>query len=146
MRTVEETVPARLATMPGWLIGQLSLKSYRILSERLAEAGHRPYDYRLLGALEERGPCSQATLGRLTGIDRSDVVGALDRLGEQKLIKRSPDPEDRRRNVVAVTAAGVRRLRRLDGVVEGVQDELTAGLSKAERATLVRLLQRILTD
>jgi hypothetical protein len=32
--------------------------------------------YRLLAALEERGPIGQADLGRSTSVDRSDVVTA----------------------------------------------------------------------
>jgi MarR family transcriptional regulator, lower aerobic nicotinate degradation pathway regulator len=142
----DQTVPERLGTMPGWLLGQASQRAYRLLSDGLGGAGFRGYDYRLLAAVEERGPASQVDLGRWTGIDRSDVVASLDRLSEPKLIKRSPDPDDRRRNVVAITPAGVRTLRRLDKIVEGVQEEITAGLTKAERATLVRLLTRLLAS
>jgi DNA-binding MarR family transcriptional regulator len=98
------------------------------------------------GTLEEFGPASQAALGRRTGIDRSDVVAALNDLASRGLIQRSPDPADRRRNVITITPAGRRQLRRLDGVLAGVQDKLLAPLSPAERQQLTRLLVRIVEN
>lgn len=143
MRPAEKPAFAQLAEMPGWLVGQASLFSHRLLTDRLAAEGARGYHYRLLAALEESGPISQADLGRRTGIDRSDVVAALDELDSDGLIARTPDPVDRRRNVVTVTAAGKRRLKKLHRIVDEVQDAFVAPLTAAERKTLVRLLGRI---
>jgi DNA-binding MarR family transcriptional regulator len=44
--------------------------------------------------------------------DRSDVVAAITELAEQGSVERTPDPDDRRRNMVALTTAGDRQLRR----------------------------------
>lgn len=143
MGPAEKPAFAQLAEMPGWLVGQASLFSHRLLTDRLAAEGARGYHYRLLAALEESGPISQADLGRRTGIDRSDVVAALDELDSDGLIARTPDPVDRRRNVVTVTAAGKRRLKKLHRIVDEVQDAFVAPLTAAERKTLVRLLGRI---
>ncbi|NYE69135.1 MarR family winged helix-turn-helix transcriptional regulator [Microlunatus parietis] len=144
MSPAEKPAFAQLAEMPGWLVGQASLFSHRLLIDRLAEEGARPYHYRLLAALDEAGPLSQADLGRRTGIDRSDVVAALDELVAAGFMERAPDEADRRRNVVTVTGAGKRRLRKLHRLVNEVQDEFVAPLTAAERKTLVRLLGRIL--
>lgn len=144
MSPAEKPAFSQLAEMPGWLVGQASLFSHRLLVDRLAEEGARPYHFRLLAALDESGPLSQAELGRRTGIDRSDVVAALDELVADGLIERTPDEADRRRNVVTVTGTGKRRLRKLHRIVTGVQDEFVAPLSAAERKTLVRLLGRLL--
>jgi MarR family transcriptional regulator, lower aerobic nicotinate degradation pathway regulator len=77
-------------------------------------------------------------------MNRSDVVAAVNELVEQGLAERTGDPADRRRNIVTMTAAGAARLQRLDAVLAGVQDELLAPLSPAERAEFARLLTRIL--
>jgi DNA-binding MarR family transcriptional regulator len=58
-------------------------------------------------------------------------------------LERTPDPADRRRKLVAITAAGRRRLHKLDAVVAQVQDDLLADLSPAQRKHLVRLLTLI---
>ena len=134
----------RLADKPTWLISRAFAHSHRLLTEGFAGAGVRGYHSRLLAALDEFGPASQAALGRRTGIDRSDVVAALDDLAERGLAQRSPDPEDRRRNVVTITKAGTRELAKLDKVLAGVQEKLLAPLSAAERKQLIRLLTRLL--
>ena len=76
-------------------------------------------------------------------MDRSDVVAALNELEADDLVERAPDPDDRRQKIVSITAAGRRRLKKLDEVVGSVQQELLAPLSSAERAQLIGLLGRI---
>jgi DNA-binding MarR family transcriptional regulator len=97
----------------------------------------------MLAALEDLGPASQATVGRRADMDRSDVVAALNELEADDLVERAPDPGDRRLKIVTITAAGRRRLKKLDEVVGSVQEQLLAPLSAAERVELVRLLGRI---
>jgi MarR family transcriptional regulator, lower aerobic nicotinate degradation pathway regulator len=130
--------------MPTWLISRAYAHSHRLLVEGFASAGVRGYHYRLLAALEEFGPASQAALGRRTSIDRSDVVAVLNDLAARGLIERAPDPVDRRRNVITITPAGTEQLRALDEVVAGVQEKLLAPLSPADRTRLVRLLTALL--
>jgi DNA-binding MarR family transcriptional regulator len=135
---------SRIVEMPSWLIGRASAYSHRLLVEGFAAADARGYHHRLLAALQEFGPASQAALGRRTGIDRSDVVAALNELADRGLIQRSPDPDDRRRNIITITPAGTEQLRTLDQILAGVQDELLAPLSVADRTKLIRLLTRLL--
>ena len=138
--------PARLNNRPSWLISRAYARASRLLSERFeAEgAGLRGYHFRLLAALDEWGPASQAELGRSTGIDRSDVTAALSELESQTLIERAVDPDNKRRNIVGITRAGTKRLAVLDQVVTAVQDQLLASLSQAQRKQFVTLLHRIL--
>ncbi|MCW3064802.1 MAG: MarR family transcriptional regulator, partial [Solirubrobacterales bacterium] len=135
---------SRILEMPTWLITRAYAYSHRLLAEGFAAADARGYHYRLLAALEEFGPASQADLGRRTSIDRSDVVAALNELADRGLIRRSPDPDDRRRNIVTITPGGTEQLRTLAQVLTGVQDQLLAPLSPAERTQLTGLLTRLL--
>jgi MarR family transcriptional regulator, lower aerobic nicotinate degradation pathway regulator len=144
MTPAGDAVPARLTQKPTWLISQTSMHAHRLLTDGLATAGSRGYHYRLLAALQEFGPASQARLGRRTGMDRSDVVAALNELAGHGLVERAPDPADRRRNIITITPAGAAHLRRLDSVLDDVQDELLAPLSPAERQQLIHLLTRVL--
>ena len=144
MTPAGDAVPARLTQKPTWLISQTSMHAHRLLTDGLATAGSRGYHYRLLAALQEFGPASQVRLGRRTGMDRSDVVAALNDLAGRGLVERSADPTDRRRNVVTITPSGAAHLLRLDGVLAGTQDELLAPLSAAERNLLAGLLTRVL--
>jgi MarR family transcriptional regulator, lower aerobic nicotinate degradation pathway regulator len=143
MMTGDQAPHARLRRTPSWLINQASAHSHRLVTARFAAADARGYHYRLLAALAEYGPASQAELGRRTGIDRSDVVAALNELADKKLIERSSDPTDRRRNIITITPEGSRRLAHLDGVLAQIQEDLCAPLSHPEREELIRLLTRI---
>jgi DNA-binding MarR family transcriptional regulator len=144
MTTAEDATPARLLEKPSWLISQISMHAHRLLTGALATAGSRGYHYRLLAALQEFGPASQVALGRRTGMDRSDVVAALNELAGRGLVERSPDPADRRRNVITITVDGTAHFERLDRLLSGAQDELLAPLSPAERELLTGLLTRVL--
>jgi MarR family transcriptional regulator, lower aerobic nicotinate degradation pathway regulator len=137
------TVLRRVAGQPTWLLSRANARAQAILRDAFDAEGVRGYHFRLLAALDEHGPASQADLGRLTGIDRSDVVAALNDLVADGLASRRPDPADGRRNVVAITARGVDVLQRLDAVLAGVQDVVLGPLTDRERTTLVRLLAKL---
>jgi DNA-binding MarR family transcriptional regulator len=141
---VEET-PARLAATPSWLLTQLAVHAHRLSSDGFGEVGARGYHFRILAALDEFGVASQAELGRRCNMDRSDVVAAINELAEQGLVERTPDPNDRRRNMVTLTTAGDRQLRRMGRALDKVQDELLRPLPAEDRQTLTRLLTQLLT-
>ena len=139
----DDARPATLMAKPSWLISEASRLAHPLITDKLATAGSRGYHYRLLAALQEFGPASQASLGRRTAMDRSDVAAAVNELAGRGLASRTPDPADRRRNVISITPAGAAHLRRLEELLVGVQDELLTPLSPPERQQLVRLLGRI---
>src|SRR5262245_13321333 len=137
------TAPSRLRAQPSWLINQLALPANRLVNEALAAAGARRYDYSLLAALDALGPASQADPGRSPALDRGDMVALVNQLAANGYVKRSPDVTDGRRNVITITQAGRRRLRKLEGLLAREQDKLLAPLSVQERATLTALLTRL---
>jgi MarR family transcriptional regulator, lower aerobic nicotinate degradation pathway regulator len=145
MTAADNATPALLTGKPTWLISQAATHAHRLLSDRLATAGARGYHFRLLAALEEFGPASQASLGRRTEMDRSDVVAAINELTAEKLVERTTDQADRRRNVITITGKGRTRLRRLNDLLIGVQAELLAPLTLDERQELATLLSRVLS-
>lgn len=144
MDTADRTAPERLRALPSWLVNQAALLATRLVTDELAGLGLRRHHYSLMTALDEIGPASQADLGRRTTIDRSDVVATVNDLAELGFVERTPDPTDRRRNVVSLTPAGRRRLRQLDRRLAAVQDELLAPLTTRERTQLVDLLTRVI--
>jgi DNA-binding MarR family transcriptional regulator len=113
------------------------------LTEAFAAEGLRGYHFRVLAALDQYGPGSQADLGRRTGIDKSDIVATLNDLVSSGLAQREPDPADGRRNVVTLTEPGARALDRLDTVLDDVQEVVLAPLTANERETFMRLLAKL---
>ncbi|MEU7873422.1 MarR family winged helix-turn-helix transcriptional regulator [Dactylosporangium sp. NPDC049140] len=141
------SLPARIGDRPTWLISRTFARSSGLLAAGFEASGHglRSYHYRLLAALEEFGPASQADLGRGTGIDRSDVTGALSELESRGLVERSVDPEHKRRNVVTITPAGLEQLLELDQVIDDVQEQVLRPLTDAQRRQFIALMTTLLT-
>ncbi|WP_030510637.1 MarR family winged helix-turn-helix transcriptional regulator [Microbispora rosea] len=141
MRHQPDRTPDRVKDRPTWIVSRVFARSSALLAAAFeAHAdGLRSYHYRLLAALEQWGAASQADLSRGTGIDRSDVTGGLTEMEGRGLIERRPDPEHKRRNIVTITEAGRQALLRLDDIVDGVQAELLAPLSPAQRKQFIEL-------
>ena len=138
-----QETPERLRRRASRLLSHVTMQSDRLVTDGLAKVDARRWHYAVLASLEEFGPGSQATLSRRTGIYRSDMVGVLNELAERHLVERAPDPGDRRRNVITITAQGRRQLGRLDKVLDDLHEELLAPLLPAEREQLMELLTRL---
>ncbi|MGC5165874.1 MarR family winged helix-turn-helix transcriptional regulator [Luteimicrobium sp. DT211] len=134
--------PARLRALTSWQASRVSTIGAR------ATARHMPLsarsDFAVLAALEEYGPLSQAGLGRRLGIDRNEISGIVTRLDSAGHVDRTPDPDDRRRNVVTLTTAGGRRLVAIQDAANRAQAELLAGLDAHEQQQLHALLTKVL--
>jgi DNA-binding MarR family transcriptional regulator len=135
--------PARIRVLPSWLLGRAAARGHRLVADALAREGMRMMHHAVLAAVAERGPVSQADLGRMLHVDPKDMVAIIDDLHRDGLIARAPDPVDRRKNAISISAAGSRRLRRTEKLGDEANDELTAALTPAERNQLVELLARI---
>jgi MarR family transcriptional regulator, lower aerobic nicotinate degradation pathway regulator len=137
--------PQRLRRLPSWLASELARRGAARVGEALAQEGVRKQHFAVLTSLSEQGAASQAALGRRLWIDRSDLHALLAELERDGWVARVRDPEDRRRNVVTLTAAGRATLRRLDKRVDAAQTALLESLSVSERRELVKLLERAIS-
>lgn len=140
-----DRTPDRLKDRPTWLLSRAAARASALLTSGFADHGEglRSYQYRLLAALEQWGAASQADLGRDTGIDRSDITAAVGDLESLGLVARDVDPSHRRRKIVSITPAGSARLRRLDVVLDAIQDEFLAPLSPTQRKQFSAIMLRL---
>jgi DNA-binding MarR family transcriptional regulator len=137
------TPPRRLTKLPSWLAGQAAQRAARLVGEALGEEGFRRHHFAVMTALAEDGAASQAELGRRVWLDRSDLHAVLNELERDGLVARKQDASDRRRNLVELTPAGVRTLKRLDARVDAAQEAFVAPLNADERRELMRLLAAV---
>jgi len=100
----------------------------------------------VLAVLARRPGASQRTLGDELDLDRSTIADLVARLERRGLIERRRHADDRRKNTLALSAAGVAELERLRPRVDAVEHALTGDLTATERAELRRLLRAVLHD
>jgi DNA-binding MarR family transcriptional regulator len=130
--------------VPSWLLTQTAAHAHRLVAEELGAVGARGYHFRLLSSLIDDGPASQAALGRRTSIHLSDMVATLNELQDGGFVARSPDPADRRRNVITITEAGRARAADLGRTVDAVQERLLSPLTRQERRDFTATLRKLL--
>jgi DNA-binding MarR family transcriptional regulator len=135
--------PRELASRPSFLLKRLGMISKEKTVDAFEDAGAVPYDYAVLAVLAQGACATQAHIADSLNYDRSYLVGLLDELERRGLIERRRDLNDRRRHVVTLTKAGAQELVRLRELVEGVESDLFAPLTAAERKTLQGLLAKL---
>lgn len=125
-----------------------------VLLSRLARVMHRRSTEHVLGMrvkqfgtlcyIRDRSGVLQQELGEALYMDPNNLVLLLNDLEAHGWIERRRDPDDRRRHIVGVTAAGVRAIEEAEQSMESVEDDVLAGLSAKEREHLRRLLDKAL--
>lgn len=129
----------------GILFADVTRMFWRRLDLGLAAAGLdlTSGEARVMITLEETRGLRQAQLAERMHIEPMTLVGFLDRLETRTLVRRVPDPADRRAKLVEPTEAGRAATARIRAISAEVRARLTAGLGEAEVATLRGLLQRV---
>ncbi len=90
----------------GRLLRVADLTFNRALRDELSRDGVTFSQYQHLWQLWIEDHLAQVELSRRIGIEESSSTAAIDQLEQKGLIRRSRDPKDRRRIIVALTAAG----------------------------------------
>lgn len=106
--------------------------------------GLRSGSYSTMALIAANPGCAQSDISRETGLDKSIVVALVDELETRGLAQRDRSREDRRRNVLTLTEAGVALLEDMNDVVRAVEGPIREALSSEEMETLIRLNRKAL--
>ncbi|HVX33438.1 MAG TPA: MarR family transcriptional regulator [Solirubrobacterales bacterium] len=120
----------------GYLLKRAHLGFGALVSEALDPLGIDNREWAVLISLDDRQPRSQAELATLIGIDRTTMVALLDSLQRKGLVDRRPHADDRRKNVIEITASGRDLRKRAARTVDAVERRFLAVLGEDEAARL----------
>src|SRR5713101_7531592 len=127
-----------------WLV---MMKTHRAL-ERLAiqsiessEVGLS--DFAIMEMLLHKGPQPVNEIGRRIQLTSGAITAAVDRLESCDLVTREAHPTDRRARIVRLTARGEAQAAKVFAGHKTAMDLAASGLSKNERAMLIRLLKKL---
>ena len=124
----------------GVLAADISRMMRTEFDRRVAAHGVTRAQWMVLARLARRPGCTQTELADMMEVERATAGRLLDRLEENGLVRREPDPEDRRVRRVYPTAVAERDQAKMQLIAEGLADEALADLSAAERETLTALM------
>ncbi len=124
------------------LVHELQSTSKR-MDARLGVTGPQRLVIRIVG----RNPgMSAGELAAVMHVHPSTLTGVLARLAERKVLSRRPDPRDRRRMLLELTAAGRRMDTRQAGTVEAAVRRALARLSGPTQAHARRALEVLIGE
>jgi DNA-binding MarR family transcriptional regulator len=101
----------------------------------------------VLHNLRRAEPRYRSTPGKLSdrlGLSSGAMTNRLDRLEAEGLVRRLPDPNDRRSVVVELTDEGLQRWREATGRQARVEADIASTLDDREKTQLDSLLRRLL--
>jgi DNA-binding MarR family transcriptional regulator len=109
-----------------------------------ATSGVLAFPSYVLGRLHQKTRAVVEQVADRAHMDRSDLVRLLDGLEARGLITRERDPDDRRRHVLALTAAGTRCLEQATTAAHSATTRAFAALTQDELCTLHHLALKAL--
>ena len=127
----------------------ISRRLQRLLDETLSAHGLSHGEWKVLSSLRWAGEPyrrSAGDLARIADLSSGAMTNRLDRLEEAGLVRRRPDPDDRRGVLLELTDKGRRLWEKTVGTQAEKEALLAAALTKRELEQLNGLLRRVLVE
>jgi DNA-binding MarR family transcriptional regulator len=125
-----------------WLLSRASHSLTTEMTAALEDSGISPREHSVLAAAMT-GDFTQTELARMVGLDKTTMVVTLDELEAAGLAERRPSSTDRRARVIAVTAAGERKVKEAEKVLDRVREDVLATLPEPDREVFLRALGQL---
>ncbi len=130
----------------GHLIRRLHQQSVAIFQAQTQAAGFdlTSVQFAALNAIAQQPQIDQASLATAISFDRATIGGVIDRLERKELVQRVVCNQDRRARRLCLTAQGEQLLAACGPVVDALQDDILAPLSRSEREAFLTLASKAL--
>jgi DNA-binding MarR family transcriptional regulator len=128
----------------GHLLRRAHQRATALFLEVMDEIEITPTQYAALVKIADRGEISQNHLGRLIAMDPATSQGVIRRLEARGLITLRADPDDRRRTLLSLSAAGRRLLPAAIARGRAITAGTLAPLDAGERAVFLGLLKKLI--
>lgn len=138
--------PGPITHWIGFTLIRSAHRARECVEAALEPLGFRGRHHAVLLVLQSEGALSQVALTRRLWFDRTTMVSIIDDLESLGLVKRTPDPQDRRAHAVLLTTEGETLLARANEVLKEAEAEFLRPLSEEEQQQFRALLRRLIAD
>jgi MarR family transcriptional regulator for hemolysin len=118
----------------------------RIGDARLRAVGLATAQLPVLSMLSGGRQLSQVELARRAKVEQPSMAQLLARMERDGLIRRVPDPSDRRSSLIMLTEKAERRLPAGRAILRQSNADMTRGMTEQEVSQLLLLLSRVLQN
>ncbi len=144
--TEELGAPLPRQSSLGYQVNHLARLLALALRDMIAELGVVPGQFAQLLALYEQDGLTQAELCDRVRIEQATMANTLNRMERDGLVRRVPDPADRRRARILLSARARRLEPDLAAAARGVNAAATSGLSDPEVRAFMATLARMIAN
>ncbi|MBM3597824.1 MAG: MarR family transcriptional regulator [Alphaproteobacteria bacterium] len=132
-----------LDSLLGYHLRRAQVAAFADFARTMSSIDLTPGQFGVLVLIAANAGLSQSALGTALGLDRSTVVGVIDRLERRGLVVRAPAPNDRRSYALKLTDKGEGVRQEMAQRVRGHERRIARRLSGAERERLIELLKLV---
>jgi DNA-binding MarR family transcriptional regulator len=125
-------------------IGGIHRRIRRGHEQTLKEFGLTYPEWHVMTALRNGGASTPGVLARYLELSTGAMTSRLDNLEKEGLIRRVPDPDDRRSVIVEITEAGREKWHDAASVQARKEAFFTSALSEPEKKKLNALLRKVM--
>ena len=138
-----------MQTQEGFLISQIKQIGGRVFEKILAS--HHVHEFngaqgKILYVLWQKDHISIIELSELVGLANTTLTSMLDRMEKAGLIRRLPDPHDRRKSLIALTDRAQNLYERYEQVSQQMDEIYFKGFEEGEIIEFEQYLHRILRN
>lgn len=129
------------------LVGYNARRAWHVVSqvfaERMAAYGLKQVDFSVLSLIAHNPGATSRQLCSTLDILPPNLVSLIAAMDSRGLIERRPHPHDGRAIGLYLTPAGEKLIREAEQTVMQLEADASSRLTSRERATLIRLLQKM---
>lgn len=127
----------------GYMVNWAARLFARAIDRRLKPLGLSSAHMPVMFALGEARELSQKALAEAASIEQPTMAATLARMERDGLVRRRPDPGDRRAMLFSLTPAAAEKADAVQAAVAEVNARALAGLKPRERALFLDMLARV---
>ncbi|MBC7993434.1 MAG: MarR family transcriptional regulator [Rhizobacter sp.] len=134
---------SRLTHLVGYAATRASVELKKSFMQHMGPLQLKAVEFSILVLVASNEQVNQKQLGQALDVSPPNLAVTLDRMVERGWVERVRSTEDRRSQIVVLTASGEKLVQRAEKIASTMESETLQVLSAAERLLLLELLLKV---
>jgi DNA-binding MarR family transcriptional regulator len=143
IKTVDDNVPLNLNTFFPYQFSVLAQQITEFVAQIYEKFGLSKMEWRVLATIGYHGEISARDICEFTHLDKMQVSRAINKLIQSELLLQQSSLEDRRKNLLSLTAKGNKLYQEIIPLVKNQEQQLLDGLTPQECEQLKMLTAKL---